>query len=94
MKTLHLFLRWGSLYLLVILMIGLAIWENGLPISPIDHTLLLIGILGVFFFSLNSWITHHDTNFLVSQTYLEKMESKSRNFELQEGKEAQLEKTK
>jgi len=68
MKTIYLFLRWGTLYLLVIATVVACIWENSLPVPSLDHTLLLIGILGLSGISINSWITHHEANLLAPPT--------------------------
>ena len=94
MKFIHGLSRWGVLYILVILMVAALFWENSLTILPIDHTLLLIGILIFFSILLNSWITHHETNLLVSHMYMKQLEKKTKKCEPLEGKEARLEKTK
>jgi energy-coupling factor transporter transmembrane protein EcfT len=82
MKIIHSFLRWGVLYLLVLLMVGAGVWEQTLPVISIDHTLLLIGILVLFGILINLWVSHNETNFLVSQNELRKENDESKQFEL------------
>jgi hypothetical protein len=81
MKFIYHFARWGTLYLLVVVMIAVCFWENSLPILPIDQTLLLIGTLLVFGIFLNAWIKHNETNFLVSQNFLKQTEKRSREID-------------
>jgi hypothetical protein len=81
MKIIHSFLRWGVLYLLVLLMVGASIWEQTLPVISIDHTVLLIAILALFGILIIVWINHNETNFLVSQNEIRKENDESKQFE-------------
>jgi energy-coupling factor transporter transmembrane protein EcfT len=81
MKIIHSFLRWGVLYLLVLLMLGAGVWEQSLPVISLDHTLLLIAILVLFGILINLWISHNEANFLVSQNEIRKENDESRQFE-------------
>lgn len=94
MKLFHELSRWGILYLLVILMIVACIWETNLAIMPIDHMILVIVILAVFFIVVNHWVTFHETNLMVSQAYLEQMDEKAKKIEIAQEKKSRLEKTK
>jgi len=94
MKLIYRFTRWGPLYFLVVVMIAVCFWDNSLPILPNDLTLLLIGTLIVFGILLNSWISHNETNFLVSQTFLNQLEKGSKEIDPTLGKLDRSEKIK
>jgi hypothetical protein len=72
MKRLHIFFRWLPLYLIVIILIGTFIWEEGLPVSITSHDLIGVGLLIAFFFVINSWVEHNERNFIVPNNWLEK----------------------
>jgi hypothetical protein len=94
MKILHSLLRWSGLYILFILMVTACIWQEGLPVISLDHTLLLIGILVLFVILVNLWLNLHETNYLVSQSETRKWNNETGQFEPLEGKETRSEKTK
>lgn len=93
MRAIHSLLRWGGLYLLVLLMIAVSIWEQTLPVISIDHTILLVFILVFFGTLINIWIKHNEMNFLVYRSETRKENDQSEQFEPL-NKKAHLEKTK
>ena len=93
MRIIHSLLRWGGLYLLVLLMIAVSIWEQTLPVISIDHTILLVFILVFFGILINIWIKHNEMNFLVYRSETRKENDQSEQFEPLNEK-AHLEKTK
>jgi hypothetical protein len=94
MKFIQGLLRWGMLYLLVILMLGASFWVEDLNVLPVDHTILFIVILAIFFVLVNLWVTFHESNLLVSQSYLKQLEKKSEAPEISSKIESRWEKIK
>jgi hypothetical protein len=74
MKRKNLLLRWLPLYIIVAVLIAGFAWEDSLSISQTSHDLIAAGLLVLFFFVINSWVSHNETNFLVPGTWLEKNE--------------------
>jgi hypothetical protein len=48
------------------LVVGL-FWLEGLKIRPVEHTLLSIALIVVFWLLLNEWITNHEIGLLVDK---------------------------
>jgi hypothetical protein len=94
MKIIHSLIRWGGLYLMVAVFVAVFLWENALPISSTNHMLFAIGIFIVFGLCLNSWVSHNETNFLVSKTYLGESKKGSNRYETLHDEEPRLEKKK
>ncbi len=82
MKRIEIFLHWLPLYLIVVVMIGIFLWEEDLSISSTSHTLLGAGILVVFGFFIHSWVDHHEENFIVSHESLKELELNDEQNEL------------
>jgi hypothetical protein len=74
MEVLRSLWKWAGLIILVAFFLPLFFEEENLHMASTDH--IILGILILFSFSvlLNLWISHHETNFLVSQNYDEKDE--------------------
>jgi len=64
MNAIRSLVRWGTLYILVGILIAAIYWEQSISISQGDHDLIAIGIMIGFILVMNLWITHHPTNFL------------------------------
>lgn len=76
MKKLNEFFHWFSAILLVAGFIALYYFEDALPLTQSEHTLIAVGLLLVLLIVLFSWIDHNEANFIVSQDTLEKMSAK------------------
>lgn len=76
MKKLNEFFHWFSAILLVAGFIALYYFEDTLPLTQSEHTLIAVGLLLVLLIVLFSWINHNEANFIVSQDTLEKMSAK------------------
>jgi hypothetical protein len=64
MNTIRSLVRWGTLYILVGILIAAIYWEQTISVSQGDHDLIAIGILIGFSWVMNLWIKAHPTNFL------------------------------
>lgn len=71
MKTLRHFLLWVPPILLAGIFLGGLFWEENLKVNLVDHKLIAISFLLVFFYLLNRWIDLSEKNYLASK-HLEK----------------------
>lgn len=69
MKTMRSLVRWGTLYILVGILIAAIYWEQTISVPQGDHDLIAIGILISFSWVMNLWIMHHPTNFMAGGFY-------------------------
>ena len=76
MKILDELIHWGSLYILVGLLVVVFIWGENLAMSPFAHQVFEIGLLVGFGFLIIHWIADHETNFLVDRKYLNESQGK------------------
>jgi hypothetical protein len=76
MKILEELIHWGSLYILVGLLVVVFIWGENLAISPFAHKVFAIGLLVGFGFIISRWIAEHETNFLVDRKNLTESQGK------------------
>ncbi len=70
MKRLLGFFRWLSVCLIVVAFLVLYYFEDTLPITQNEHTLIAVGLVIILFIVLFSWINHNETNFIVPPDYL------------------------
>ncbi|HWQ45537.1 MAG TPA: hypothetical protein VN376_01650 [Longilinea sp.] len=66
MKIIKEFLNWITPIIIVgIAFVGL-LWEDNLSIPSFDHTIFAFGILVALGLILNSWLSNHEVNTIVS----------------------------
>ena len=78
MKRFRSLFQWGSLYIMVVIFMGMFFWEEKLQLSLSEHKLLEIGILLFFCFFTILWVNQHETNFLETQYYEPPLKNKQR----------------
>lgn len=67
MKTLRVLLGWVPPIILAGIFLGGLFWEEKQKITLMDHKLVAIGFLLIFFYLLNRWIDLSERNYLASR---------------------------